>query len=98
GYFWRSKELSVEHDTLSPVATFSLVNIGEGKPSPLTEYIGKLEKAWGKAAIKTFLPMQDGDVPSTTAPTELLERLTGYKPETPISVGVPAFVDWFRQR
>lgn len=88
----------VEGDTLSPVAPFRLVNIGGGKPSQLMDYIGEMERALGKVAIKTFLPMQDGDVPDTTASPELLERLTGYKPETPISVGVPAFVGWFRQR
>lgn len=88
----------VEGDTLSPVAPFRLVNIGGGKPSPLMDYIAELERALGRTAEKTFLPMQDGDVPNTTASPDLLERLTGYKPETPISVGVPAFVGWFRQR
>ena len=88
----------VEGDTLSPVAPFRLVNIGGGKPSPLMDYIGELEGALGRTAIKTFLPMQDGDVPNTTASPDLLERLIGYKPQTPISVGVPAFVGWFRQR
>lgn len=87
----------VQGDTLSPVAPFRLVNIGGGKPSRLMDYVGELEAALGKPAIKTFLPMQDGDVPNTTASPELLQRLTGYKPETPISVGVPAFVEWFRQ-
>lgn len=88
----------VEGDTLSPVAPFRLVNIGGGKPNSLMDYIAELEKALGSTAIKEFLPMQDGDVPNTTAAPDLLERLTGYKPETPISVGVPAFVGWFRQR
>lgn len=88
----------VEGDTLSPVAPFRLVNIGGGKPSALMDYIAELEKALGREATKVFLPMQDGDVPNTTASPELLERLIGYKPETPISVGVPAFVGWFRQR
>ena len=88
----------VEGDTLSPVAPFRLVNIGGGKPSPLMDYIAELERALGRTADKQFLPMQDGDVPNTTASPDLLERLTGYKPETPISVGVPAFVGWFRQR
>ena len=60
------------------------------------DYIAELEKALGRSADKKFLPMQDGDVPDTTASPELLERLIGYKPHTPISVGVPAFVDWFR--
>lgn len=88
----------IEGDTLSPVAPFRLVNIGGGKPSALMDYIAELEKALGREATKLFLPMQDGDVPNTTASPELLERLIGYKPETPISVGVPAFVGWFRQR
>lgn len=88
----------VEGDSLSPAAPFRLVNIGGGKPSPLMDYVGELERALGRTAKKTFLPMQDGDVPHTTASAELLERLIGYKPETPISLGVPAFVGWFRQR
>ena len=88
----------VEDDTLSRVAPFRLVNIGGGKPSPLMDYIGELERALDRTAQKTLLPMQDGDVPDTTASPALLERLIGYKPETPISVGVPTFVGWFRQR
>jgi UDP-glucuronate 4-epimerase len=88
----------VENDSLSPAAPFRLVNIGGGKPSPLMDYVGELERALGRTAKKNFLPMQDGDVPHTTASAELLERLIGYKPETPISLGVPAFVGWFRQR
>lgn len=88
----------VEGDSLSHAAPFRLVNIGGGKPSPLMDYIGELEKALGRTAKKNFLPMQDGDVPHTTASAELLERLIAYKPETPISLGVPAFVGWFRQR
>ena len=88
----------VENDSLSPAAPYRLVNIGGGAPAPLMDYIGELERALGRTAKKTFLPMQDGDVPHTTASAELLERLIGYKPETPISLGVPAFVGWFRQR
>lgn len=88
----------VEGDTLSPVAPFRLVNIGGGKPSPLMDFIAELEKALGRRADKTFLPMQDGDAPDTHASPDLLERLTGYRPETPISAGVAAFVGWFRQR
>ena len=88
----------VEGDTLSPVAPFRLVNIGRGKPSSLMDFVAELEKALGRQADKQFLPMQDGDAPDTNASPDLLERLTGYKPGTPISVGVPAFVGWFRQR
>ena len=86
----------VEGDTLSPVAPFRLVNVGGGSPSNLMDYIGELEKALGRTAKKTFLPMQDGDVRATFASADLLENLTAYKPATPISVGVPAFVAWYR--
>ena len=85
-------------DTLSPVAPYRLVNIGGGAPSKLMDFVAELERAMGMQAKKTFLPMQDGDVPATWASSELLEALTGYRPSTPISVGVPAFVDWLRGR
>lgn len=87
----------VEGNTLSPVAPFRLVNVGGGAPSNLMDFIGELEKALGQVAKKIFLPMQDGDVRATFASADLLERLTGYKPSTPISVGVPAFVTWYRE-
>jgi UDP-glucuronate 4-epimerase len=42
------------------------------------------------------MEMQPGDVSATFADGSLLERLTGYRPDTPPHVGVPAFVDWYR--
>jgi UDP-glucuronate 4-epimerase len=87
---------AAEGDTLSPVAPFRVVNIGGGTPSGLMDYIAELERALGREAVKTFLPMQDGDVTATFASADLLEQITGYRPMTPISVGVPAFVDWYR--
>ena len=61
-------------------------------------YIRELELALGREARKNMLPMQDGDVAHTTASPDLLEKLTGFKPRTPISVGIPKFVEWFRAR
>lgn len=87
----------VEGDSLSPVAPFRLVNVGGGSPSNLMDYISELEKALGREAKKTFLPMQDGDVRATFAAADLIERLTDYKPSTPISTGVPAFIAWYRE-
>lgn len=83
-------------DSLSPAAPFRLVNIGQGSPSNLMDYIAALERELGREAIKNFLPIQMGDVPATFASVQLLEALTGYKPSTPIEVGVPAFVAWYR--
>ncbi len=86
----------VEGDSLSPVAPFRVVNIGQGRPVRLADYVAELERALGRAAEKRMLPMQPGDVPATEASSDLLRRLTGYVPDTPISVGVPAFVAWYR--
>jgi UDP-glucuronate 4-epimerase len=88
----------VAGDSLSAVAPFRIVNIGQGKPVHLLDYIGAIETCLGRAAKKNFLPMQPGDVQATEASSELLEALTGYGPSTPVSVGVPQFVDWYLSR
>lgn len=85
----------VEGDSLSPVAPFRIVNIGGGKPTPLMDYIGALERALNRTAHKNMLPMQQGDVPATEASPELLRRLTGYVPTTSVEEGVAAFVAWY---
>ncbi|UZK66248.1 NAD-dependent epimerase/dehydratase family protein [Sphingomonas sp. M1-B02] len=86
----------VENDSLSPVAPFRSVNIGAGTATKLMDYIGALEEALGREAVKNFLPMQQGDVPATEASSALLKQLTGYAPSTPPSIGVRRFVDWYR--
>ncbi|WP_374425824.1 NAD-dependent epimerase/dehydratase family protein [Paracoccus sp. (in: a-proteobacteria)] len=83
-------------DSLSPVAPFRVVNIGNGAPVELLDFITAIEAATGKPAIKQMLPMQPGDVPATWADTALLSRLTGYAPQTPVQKGVAEYVDWFR--
>jgi UDP-glucuronate 4-epimerase len=85
----------VEGDSLSPVAPFRIVNIGQGRPVALMDYIAALEDSLGIEAKKNFMPMQIGDVPATEASPQLLQRLTGYVPSTPITVGVPQFVEWY---
>ncbi len=85
-----------EGDSLSPVAAFRVVNIGKSAPDTLMEFIAALETALGFEAKKDFQPMQQGDVLATWADATLLETLTGYKPSTPLSEGIPAFVDWYR--
>lgn len=92
----RAGEAAIPDDTLSPVAPYRLVNIGGGSPSGLMDYVAALEAALGMEAKKTFLPMQDGDVPATWASAELLEALIDYRPSTPVSEGVARFVEWYR--
>jgi len=83
-------------DSLSPVAPFRIVNIGNSETVPLMAFIEAVEAALGQSAEKNFVDMQPGDVPATWADTGLLERLTGYRPETPVKDGVARFVDWYR--
>jgi UDP-glucuronate 4-epimerase len=82
--------------SLSPAAPYRVVNIGAGRPVNLLAFIEEIERAVGKPAIRNDMPMQPGDVPSTFADAALLQRLTGYRPATPLSVGVPAIVAWYR--
>ena len=89
------KEIA-EGDSLSPVAPFRIVNIGNSEPVTLMEFIEAIEAALGLRAEKNFMKMQPGDVPATWANTALLKRLTGYRPKIRISEGVARFVDWYR--
>ncbi|MET0258124.1 MAG: NAD-dependent epimerase/dehydratase family protein [Methylobacterium sp.] len=83
-------------DTLSPVAPYRLVNIGGGRPVRLATMIDTLEHVLGVTARRVPLPLPPGDVSATRASTDLLRALVGTVPETPIAVGLPAFVRWYR--
>jgi len=86
----------VEGDSLSPVAPWRVVNIGNGNSVQLMDFISEIEKAAGIPAEKQMMPMQAGDVPATWADNNLLRQLTGYAPRTSVPDGVRAYVDWFR--
>ncbi len=85
--------------TLSPAespAPYRVYNIGHHQPVELLHFIAVLEQCLGKTAIKHLLPMQPGDVPATFADVEALMRDVGFHPATPIEVGIPRFIDWYR--
>lgn len=87
---------AAEIDSISPVAPWRTVNIGGGAPVSLPDFIQAIEDALGKQATKVMRPMQPGDVIQTFASADLLEALTAFRPSTPLRVGIPAFVDWYR--
>ena len=91
-----SEEARVEGDSLSPVAPFRVVNIGNSNPVRLLDFIEAIETSIGKEAVRNYMPMQPGDVQATWADATLLQRLTGYKPETDLKDGVDVFVKWYR--
>jgi len=74
---------------------FRLYNIGNNAPVELMRYIEVIEECLGRKAQKNFLPLQLGDVPDTYADIDDLVRDVGYRPATPVEVGVRRFVDWF---
>ena len=78
------------------VAPHSLYNIGNNRPEELMRFIEIIEEATGMKAIRDFQPMQPGDVPATYANIDAISRDNGYAPTTPLDVGIPKFVDWFR--
>jgi len=83
-------------DDLIDDVPFRLLNLGNSQTERLMDYIGEIEKALGKTAEKNMLPMQPGDVPETFADIEKSKRLIGFEPTTPISVGIPKFIEWFK--
>ncbi|GAB2795906.1 NAD-dependent epimerase/dehydratase family protein [Rhabdobacter roseus] len=75
---------------------YRVVNIGNGSPINLLDFIHKLEKCIGQESIKTYMPMQPGDVPKTWASQEKLMRITDYKPNVSLEKGIENFVSWFK--
>lgn len=91
------KNWTGEHpDPSGSSAPYRLYNIGNHQPVELLHFIEVLEEALGKKAEKKLMPLQAGDVPATYADIEDLTRDVGFKPATPIDVGIRRFVDWYR--
>src|SRR6266403_2240566 len=74
---------------------FDLFNLGESETIQLKDLIAAIEKALGRTAKINQLPEQPGDVPLTCADISKARKLLGYNPTTPLSVGLPKFIDWF---
>lgn len=85
-----------EPDPGTSSAPYKIYNIGNNNPVELMKFIEVLEDALGKKAKKNLLPIQPGDVPATYADVDDLMKDVGFKPETPVEVGIRRFVDWYR--
>ncbi len=77
-------------------APYRIYNIGNNRPVDLMRCIEILESCLGKKAEIELMPMQPGDVPATFADTTALHEAVGFKPDTPLEVGVARFVDWYQ--
>ena len=83
-------------DPSSSHAPYRLYNIGNNQPVELMRFIEVLENHLGVKAQKKMLPLQPGDVPATYADVDDLVRDVGFKPGTPIEIGIERFVKWYR--
>lgn len=83
-------------DSLSPVAPYRVVNIGNSEKVRLLDFIESIEDELGIKAKRNYMEMQTGDVPATWANADLLRTLTGYAPSTNVKQGISKFVTWYR--
>ena len=83
-------------DSLSPVAPYRVVNIGNSDKVLLLDFVEEIEKILNKKAIKNYMEIQKGDVYGTFADTHLLKKLTNYTFKTNIRVGLRNFVKWYK--
>jgi len=77
-------------------APYRIYNIGNNNPVELLEFIEVIENTLGRKAQKEFLDLQAGDVPATYADVDDLIYDVGFKPRTPIAVGIQRFIEWYR--
>jgi UDP-glucuronate 4-epimerase len=76
---------------------FDIFNLGENQTIELKDLIAAIEAALGRKAKINYLPEQPGDVPLTCADISKAQRLLGYRPTTPLAIGLPKFVEWYQQ-
>ena len=83
-------------DSLSPIAPFRILNIGNTKKVYLLNFIKQIEKELGKKAIRNYMTLQKGDVKKTLSNTNLLKKITGYRPKTDYKLGIKKFLNWYK--
>lgn len=84
-------------DPATSQAPYRIYNVGNNQPIELLHLITVLESCLGKNAKKNLLPLQPGDLLETCACVDDLVQDIGFKPNTPIEIGVERFVTWYRE-
>ena len=86
-----------KNDSLSPIAPFRILNIGNTKKVFLLDFIKQIEYELGKKAIRNYMPLQKGDVKQTLSNTNLLKKITGYNSKTNYKIGIKNFISWYKK-
>lgn len=92
----KSEPPLIENISGSKIPPYRVLNIGNNSSVELLYFIKVMERAIGKNAIQEMCEMQQGDVYETCASVDDINRIVGYKPKVSIEVGIPIFVNWFR--
>ena len=87
----------MDPDPGTSFAPYKIYNIGNHSPVELAHFIEVIEEKLGQKAEKNLMPIQDGDVEATYADVDDLMNDVGFKPATPIEVGIGRFIDWYRE-
>ena len=87
----------LQPDPATAAAPHRVFNIGNSQPTELMRFIEVMEDAFGREALKDYQPMQPGDVVATAADTQALEAWVGFRPSTPIKLGITRFAGWYRE-
>ena len=87
----------LQPDPATAAAPHRVFNIGNSQPTELMRFIEAMEDALGREAVKDYQPMQPGDVVATAADTQALEDWVGFRPSTPIKLGITRFAGWYRE-
>ena len=85
----------IRNDSLSPVAPYRILNIGNTKKIYLLDFINELEKQLEKKAIRNYMKMQKGDVKITLSNTSLLKKIAKYNPVIDYKIGIKKFLKWY---
>ena len=92
-----SPKKKYQNDSLSSVAPFRILNIGNTKKVFLLNFIKQIEIELGKKAIRNYMPLQKGDVKQTLSNSNLLKKITGYNPKTDYKTGIKNFINWYKK-
>ena len=92
-----SPKKKYKNDSLSSVAPFRILNIGNTKKVFLLNFIKQIEIELGKKASRNYMPLQKGDVKQTLSNSSLLKKITGYNPKTNYKTGIKNFINWYKK-
>ena len=84
-----------KNDSLSTIAPFRILNIGNTNKVYLLDFISAIEKELKTKAKRKYMSLQKGDVKITLSNTNLLKKITGYNSKTTYKTGIKKFLKWY---